>query len=353
MNYKRFSMLPFLLGLGCVLLACGLAAPSPDGGGQPSIAAQSEPAEPEPATLEPATPESTEPVKPTLEPATPEPATLEPATPEPTKPVKPTPGPEPTPRPTKPPLPEEVRPTRTPVPTHPEGLEGCKTVAMFVDDADLAYQGWCADQFMEHISDTCRTRDTTAAQRACGERIALEYNSMLFRYGAGKCAGIGPGGDAANECVLQASEDFNNVMNGLLEAWEKVRIAADQDPEVVKARDATVSCLEAQGFKNPNRDLLLPWQRGDTPQESWDREAALSQEDKDLRERLFEPSRECGKQEGLFAAQETAWAAELRRLEEEEPEVVADLIREGLLEALEKPGLATFMTGDLLSDDAS
>ena len=57
------------------------------------------------------------------------------------------------------------------------------------------------------------------------------------------------------------------------------------------------------------------------------------------------PSKECAKIHGLFEAQDAAWAEELRRLDKTEPETVAILIRERMLEALEKPGASRLVTG--------
>ena len=318
MNYKHFSLFLVLAGLGCLLLACGPVAQAPNGE-EPLIAAQSEPREP---TAEPSTPET--------------------PTPEPTEPVKPTPEPKPTPRPTK----AQILPTPAPDPAHPEGLAGCKTVGMFGDDADLAYQGWCGDQLLEHMIDTCRSLSTGDAQRECGNEIALEYNSLLFRNGAIKCAAIAPGSAAQSDCIGESAQSFDNSMDDLFKAWDLVRIAADQDEHVVKARENTVACLKDRGFENPKLELLFQWQAWDTPKEYLDNEAALSAAQKALRERLLKPSQECATEEGLFAAQEVAWAAELKRLKESNPQIVAGLIREGMLDELEKPGLATFVTGE-------
>ena len=52
------------------------------------------------------------------------------------------------------------------------------------------------------------------------------------------------------------------------------------------------------------------------------------------------------KKNSLFTAQDTAWIAELERLDQDEPETVDILIQEGLLEALKKPGVETFLTAD-------
>ena len=140
----------------------------------------------------------------------------------------------------------------------------------------------------------------------------------------------------------------------MFEAWAKVRLRGDRDPEVVKTWEATVTCLEDEGFSNVNRDILFPWQDLSLPAEYRAKEEALTRDDKELRETIIGPSQDCAKREGLFAAQDTAWTAELQRLDNEEPELVADLIREGLLEALEKAGVTMYLSGEFPDqDDAS
>ncbi len=120
----------------------------------------------------------------------------------------------------------------------------------------------------------------------------------------------------------------------------------DADAEVVRAVKDTITCLDDMGHENVDADLLFGWQRFEHPDEWKAREEALTQEDKDSIAELHEPSRDCAKKNGLFTAQDTAWIAELERLDQDEPETVDILIQEGLLEALRKPGVEAFLTGD-------
>ena len=326
--------------MAVALIACGPIAPAaPDENAAapapvPLVLADDPTPTPEPAPEaepEPTSEPTAEPVDPTKPPFTPK-----------------------TPRPRKHRLPSDS-PPRTPDPEHPDGLDGCKSVVLFRDDAAVAYQGWCTEALAIHVAETCRPMPLDE-QRQCGEDIVAEYDSFFFRHGPAKCAAIFPGARGQRGCSLQSSEDFGKAMTNLWEAGDKVRVGGDRDPEVVKAWEATVSCLEVKGFKNASRDVLFEWQRFDLPPDKRELDGRLSAQDKDLREQLIQPSRDCAKQEGLFEAQDAAWAAELRRLNKAEPALVADLIREGFLEALEKPGVTTFLSGDLppyLTDDAS
>ena len=306
-----------LLGLG--LIACASAAQPPDGGGEGSpVLAQQDP--------------------------------------DPT----PEPEPEPTPAHEDEPLERHVYTLGTPTPitsppAHPEGLEGCRQVRMFFDDGNLKYQSWCMQELPKHVHNSCSSFTTAAEQLKCGEDIVNGYDSMLFRYDYAKCAGIESPGEVATQCSQGVMGATNKSFSGIFEGWEKMQIAGNQDPEVVKAWDATIACLEDKEFKNVDRELLFPWQRTDDPATHVAKEEALTGPDKDLRERLIEPSRDCAKQNGLFTAQEAAWAAALRQLSKTEPGLVADLIRDGLLEELEKPGVSIYVGGGLPAhaDDAS
>ena len=100
-----------------------------------------------------------------------------------------------------------------------------------------------------------------------------------------------------------------------------------------------------------DRDLLFVWQRL-RPLAEWEA-YEKGPETKDLRIRMDQPARDCAKAHGLFDAQDRAWAEELRRLSKSEPNLVSGLINEGLLEALEKPGTARFLGGNVPEDDAS
>ncbi len=310
-------LLALLASLVILALACGPAA-APDSGA-PAIGPFAQGDTP------------AEPPKPT-------------STPDP-YPTKPNPIPS-TPVPTKPPTADQP-PAATPFPAHPEGLEGCKSVAVFKYEADVEHQGWCAEQLTQHVRNTCQQEPTEAEQRQCGEDIVQEYRSVLYRYGASRCAGMRSGSSAKLECVHRSSEDLEKGLVSMFEAWDKVRIGGNRDPNVVTAMKDVVTCLEGRGFEDIDQGLLFVWQGAESPGDMKAGEGQLSVTEKSLAADLLEPSIDCGKQHGLFDAQDVAWVTELRRLDKEEPETVADLIREGLMEALDKPGTAAFLAGDM------
>ncbi len=348
------AMMAAILSL---VLACGPAAPTESTGDAAAdqMASRFTPitAPPTNAPEEPRTLEGWPTEEPTGEPgieeAPPAPGTTPGPKPEPEpKPIdgpeqegdEPTPDQEPDPTPGF-----QPGPTRIPDPQHVDGFESCQRVAMFRDHASLQYQDWCNDTLIEHIASTCASEPDADAQRRCGEEAVQDFDGMLYRLGPARCLGIDDG-DVRNACIFETMEDAAAVSQTMYSAWEQIRAAANQDPEVQRTLDATISCLDGAGFAGVDHGILFHWQHLLLPAEAAAREDRLTDVDKDLRERIREPSRTCARQEGLFAAQDAAWLAELRHRQEAEPQAVAALIREGFLEALERPGEPSFITGD-------
>ena len=340
--------------LGCLLLvlvlalsACASAAPSPEGEGgqsQPVVAQQDPTPESEPA------PEPTPEADPTKEPKS------EP-TPEPTPEADPTKEPESDGADHSPRVifSGQPRPTRTPEPSHPGGLDGCKGMGLFtIDPTTDGFHGWCADQLAQRVANDCGPLPD-AQQRQCGEDTAGEYRSYLMRLSVGRCLGIPSGTERVQECLTDTVHEYEQVQLNLWEGWEKVQTVGDRAPEVIKAMDAVIVCLEGDdhGFNNVGADLLFPWQDFTHPKEHRAKEDETTGSENDLRERLVEPSQTCAKEEGLFVAQDASWAAELRRLSNDEPGLVADLVQEGLLEELDKPGASALLTGSFITRDGA
>ena len=162
---------------------------------------------------------------------------------------------------TKTPVPV-VPPTSTPLPVHPQGIDGCKSAVMFQSD-DLEgfsdFMGCCLEQLMISM-ETCLQESSPEAQRRCGEGAADEYSSYYLRYSSLRCAAI-EDLETRHDCMIKSNDDFNKALGDMYGAWEKVRIGAEGDTAVAEAWKDTTTCLEEQGFKDVDRDLLFVWQR--------------------------------------------------------------------------------------------
>ena len=89
--------------------------------------------------------------------------------------------------------------------------------------------------------------------------------------------------------------------------------------------------------------MLFPWQRYESPDEFEKREERYTEEEKEYRLELAEPSDQCAKQSGLYEAQDAAWLVEVERLVKEEPEEAKPLVDAGVLRVLKEPGVAPFL----------
>ena len=317
---KEFMVILGALAL-LLALACGPAT-APAEGGPTGPAQEAEPTDP-PATQAPET--------------TPKPTWI-----------------PPTPLPIKTPEPE---PPDTSFSAHPGGIEGCQALTTFgVEDTNARdYVHWCTNQIRTQVNTNCRPLGTLEAQRQCGDDIVADYKLVTLRYGP-QCSGLTgdltapisdtpPRGPRPSTACLQEMTDKGlKAVFDMYEAWTKVRIGGNRAPAVVAAWKDVDACLEGKGYEDVDRELLFIWQRlGPGTDKEQQYLSAMRPEAMELGQELTEPSRDCGKRHGLFDAQDTAWAAELRRLDEEEPATVEHLIQEGLLEALEKPGTAKLL----------
>ncbi len=318
------GILATLIGLLVLaLIACGPAAVPDTGETSPAVELVTQ-AQQENPTAEAPEP----PPKPTVTP-----------TPFPTKP----PIVLPTKIPVKTPVPRARRPAATPVPEHPIGLAGCKDMSFYEYPSHVVYSEWCIEQLSEAVISACEQKETDAERRQCGDNIAQEYRVYYLRYGLSRCMAM----SERAECIDSSFRDWERVLSSLWEATAKVRIVGDRSLGVSKAMDEMVACLENKGFEKVDRSLLLGWQTFESPQDSKAQKDDLSPEEKDFKSELREPTHDCAKQVGLYDAQKVAWATELRRLDKEESALATDLIREGMLEILEKPGIPNFLTGEV------
>ena len=268
-------------------------------------------------------------------------------------PPKPTPLPTLPPKPTETPLPTPY-PTpdlRTPAPTlapdtpHPDGLAGCLEMSIFVATPTeySDYIDWCSEQIIAHVVTTCRGSGDSEAELACANRTLENARQYYIRVGFIRCFAI-TNEVASEECAIESGDLFNKHIYNLWDVWAKVHAAANRDQAVVTAQKDVITCLEALGHENIEVGQLFRWQLYNDPAELQQRDEGYTPEQKADRAALAEPADQCARQTGYYAAQDAAWTAEVERLYKEEPETAAPLRNEGILEILQAPGVAPFLT---------
>ena len=267
--------------------------------------------------------------------------------------------PKPTPLPTLPPKPTEtLLPTplptldlRTPAPTlapdtpHPDGLAGCLEMSIFVATPTeySDYIDWCSEQIIAHVVTTCRGSGDSEAELACANQTLENARQYYIRVGFIRCFAI-TNEVASEECAIESGDLFNNHIYNLWDVWAKVHAAANRDQAVVTVQKDVIACLEALGHEKIEVSQLFRWQLYNDPAELQQRDAGYTPEQKADRAALAEPTDQCARQTGYYAAQDAAWTAEVERLYQEEPETAAPLRNEGILEILKGHEIAPFLT---------
>ena len=265
-------------------------------------------------------------------------------------PPKPTEMPTPTlpPKPTETPHPTLATPqpaTTTPAifPPHPHGLSGCREYNMFGSPpGDTAYIPWCTDELSNRIISVCAGLSDSEAEHTCGQRELANVSDYFMREGPIQCDAI-TAPDHQQNCFAQSYERWQKHFAGLFALWPKAQQAVAQDPAVIAATKAVLSCLERMGHEKINTELLFPWQKLESPKDNEKRESGYTVEEKTARIELWEPADQCAKQTGLYEAQDDAWLVELERLAKEEPEQAKSLLDAGLIEILKGPEIAAFL----------
>ena len=247
--------------------------------------------------------------------------------------------PDPTPTP---------RPTSTPYPIHPRGLDGCRNLSSFSSGSqELAdYHRWCFQAVEGAVRSQCEGTDSSEEERACAEEYLAGWKDHQIRL-FHSCSAISDH-DVRRDCGYEVLEALIVSRRAIGQAWTQMLAATAVNPVVEKAHKNFIQCMSDRSFKDIPPELLFPWQT--FKRYFGDPEAAIawvegfSPGEQTRMEKLSVPSDQCARKSGLYEAQEAAWLAEVRRLVQEDPEKAQPLLDWGILEDLEQPGIAPFLT---------
>ena len=251
------------------------------------------------------------------------------------------PNPLPTPFPTQPAgqresnVPESVPP--------PGGLEGCQAYNQFSSRMELSHIQWCADQVLNKLV-ACRDTGDAAQQLACGKNHISDWQEYSIRmwyhcFALNELAG-------RNSCLEDA--DLAGKFRTLRQSYGETLTAVANDEAVRSAHTKVIKCLTDQSFEGVEDRLLFHWQK--LYQYYSDGDALLrwadsfTQAEQALIQRLEAPSDACATEQGLYAAQDAAWLAEVKRLKEADPAKAQPFVDWGILQILEEDGVAPFLT---------
>ncbi len=307
------------------------AACRPDDTAHPDTAVQ-----PAVAPVPAQTPAATATPKPT---ETPKPA----ATPVPTRhPDDPAP---PTPEPSAD-LPPAEETSLSAVPPHPKGLDGCRSLNLFsASYEDIKYHAWCGDAFMSDVVENCLGTGTATVEKACATNRLADVQSYSIRALFIPCSAISDN-DARAGCTEEALERTNTHFVRLRSTWNAILATVEADGEVKAKFREMGDCVQNLGHERPDASVPLSWHQIDPdkveilvkPDRS-DTDAAAHAAEARLR-----AINQCALDVGLYAAQDTKWLAEIQRLFVADPEKVRPLKDEGIIDILQQPGPAPFLT---------
>ena len=292
-------------------------------------------------------------------------------TPKPTSPPQPTPKPdrdsdgkpEPTRHPDDPPSPttEPTSPPATPDPgslalppqnTHPDGIVGCRSMNLYQMTFDeLSYMDWCQQTLTEDVYTNCQgTGDgTTDDEKACGIQRLGNVQVFVMREYITPCVGI-TNDDDSNDCIKATIEYSQTHFQAMLGVYAEILQAVTDDGGVKARALVAAECVSAAGYEPFDTTTPLHWQTMKAPDdEPFDGRLPPAEE----RAAKLERSRaidECASDEGLYAAQEEAWIAQIKGMKTSDPDRAERLKQEGIITALEAEGIALFLTFQLPVD---
>lgn len=276
---------------------------------------------------------------------------------------RPTETPKPTPKPSETPVPEPTRDPDDPIPTpapetdptpvesgepfnpsppHPDGLEGCRSLNLWSDPYDhIIYHSWCADRLMVGVHSQCSGIGTGEEQQACAVEWLADVQSYLMREFSAPCIGAEDRAQCADDMAVAMSGHFRDFNA----AWNSILIAVTDDGDV-KARFARMNtCVEDLGYEALDPNIPPPWQQINPdnvevkPNRTASEQEALAAHIARLR-----AVHQCSLASGLYEMQDTKWQSEIQDLLTDAPEQAEAMKNEGIIEILEEPGAAPFLT---------
>ena len=357
MQFPRL-MFPCATVLLALAIACGPTASPQHGGGEKDADKPNPTASPTTSALSPIS-------IPTAEAPTPEPidATADPNDPENKPPQTP-----PFDKPAQPPRPTSTRPpgdppadtptpwipsTSVPAPLpnpireHPDGVEGCKTLNMFIHTrSEILYMAWCGEALFQDVRENCKHETTTAEQRACGVERLKDVDLADLREHITPCAAI-TNDQEYEKCYYETLATYGAHLKAYTAAYNKVVQVVEDNSEVKERYMAMNLCVRDAGYEPPDPAWPLSWQQiDDTMLDMKAIEAIRSAnpEERAERDRRLRVINQCALDEGLYDAQDSAWLETISTMPKTDPEGAKALKEAGVVSALELEGPAPFLT---------
>ena len=226
-----------------------------------------------------------------------------------------------------------------------DGVEGCKRLSVFSAASQFQeHSSWCTSELLKALETQCSVLASTDEQLSCADTYLADWQNPMMRI-AYRCYAI-TDQDAALTCFQ--SDKLTKSFQSFNALYAETLPVISADTSVSAAHAKVLHCLSEQSFTSTPARLLFHWQTtvqylGDPAAfDTW--RNSLSESEYSLMNQLSEPTDACAKRHGLYAAQDAAWLAEIKRLIADEPDKAQPFLEWHLLEVFEAPGIAPFLT---------
>ena len=255
-------------------------------------------------------------------------------------------GPHPTPVPTTIPDQSRVRSALEPTPAPPaNGIESCRAFSAFGGSTLTSHEvTWCARTSIEEVQSQCSGLPTAAEQLSCADTYFDSWKELQTKL-LNRCFAL-TDQETFHSCFADA--DLEQRFSALSELVVATLGVVARDSEVIKAQANVGKCLNQRGFTERPLKLLFPWQTTiqflGRPLASEEWNESLTAAEWDLLDRLQEPTDACARQHGLYVAQDAAWLAEIKRLEQDDSASLQPFVDWGVVDIVAQDGIAPFLT---------
>ena len=227
-------------------------------------------------------------------------------------------------------------------PPHPDGLSGCRQLNTYSSTTEeIRYISWCMTELAAATKKECADSGTSDQQLTCAKSFLADVKSYTIRETMVPCLAI-TNTDDQSDCRETAWAEAADHTQTFRDTWPNILDAVHVDADVKARFNATNQCISGAG-KGPLEDKPVPWQQID-PEKVKHIARATDAAELDAQLSRAKVIHQCSITQGLYAAQETAWIAELQRLFLDDPDSVQPLFEEGIKDILEADGIAPFLT---------
>ena len=191
------------------------------------------------------------------------------------------------------------------------------------------------------VTDHCAGEETPSEQQICAENWLADVRDYSLRALIAPCLGASDQFACWEDWTEDLSVHFGNYRAG----WNAILLAVTDDADVKVRFNGMNDCISDAGYEPLDANVPPPWQQIDPDKVSVkpnrtasEREALAAHKE---RMRAVD---QCAVEAWFYEAQDAQWLAEIQRLFVDAPEQALALKDEGIIDILEEPGAAPFLT---------